>query len=354
MITAIETLTVKTLNATPTVIIFLLSLTVSTLNSAPLRCTFEPKSKITRACALNPYHPTYGSYCSSHHIPTSPQSVEVWLRSQSFLAGLPPSTSITLDALHSPRDPYDKPPYTMHQLAAVAIYSHPRQKASSSEIRDMLKERYPYYTDKKELSETLKHALSSYFLFKRTSRVSTQPGRGGLWELDVLTNPNGRRNRKRGSRQNSASLEEDTYDDFGTGLHAPGMPYPPSELAGPSLPPYPRAENRLYTFSQPSYSVDSPGSEGSSASDTSPGKVPSPEFLAAQNHYLMESQAFALNLRGLETLPRSRSGSPYRSTDNTPSSEESLSYHRRSPSTQRRGLPSRTATPSTSSSPSRS
>ncbi len=88
----------------------------------------------------------------SHHTPTASHSVEVWLRGESFLSGLHPNTPITLDALHSPRDPNDKPPYTMLQLAAVAIYSHPRQKASSSEIRDMLKERYPYYTDKRELS----------------------------------------------------------------------------------------------------------------------------------------------------------------------------------------------------------
>ncbi|KAF8907400.1 hypothetical protein CPB85DRAFT_1152114, partial [Mucidula mucida] len=83
--------------------------------------------------------------------------------------------------------PTERPPYTMMQLASVAIASHPRQRASSAEIRDMLTERFPYFEgtkEQKELGETLKHALSSYCLFKRVPRTATEPGRGGLWELD--------------------------------------------------------------------------------------------------------------------------------------------------------------------------
>lgn len=78
-------------------------------------------------------------------------AMESWLRSQGFLRGLPANIPITLQALQNPKSVEDKPAYTMHQLAAVAIFSHPRQRASSSEIRDMLRERFPYYRDKKEL-----------------------------------------------------------------------------------------------------------------------------------------------------------------------------------------------------------
>ncbi len=35
----------------------------------------------------------------------------------------------------------------MQELAAVAIMSHPKKRASSSEIRDMLMRRYRYFDD---------------------------------------------------------------------------------------------------------------------------------------------------------------------------------------------------------------
>ncbi|KIY65671.1 hypothetical protein CYLTODRAFT_456087 [Cylindrobasidium torrendii FP15055 ss-10] len=112
---------------------------------------------------------------------------EAWLRRQGFLRSLPPHLPITLGALQDARNIEEKPPYTMHQLAAVAIFSHPDHCASSADIREMLKERFPYFRDKRELVETLKHALSSYALFKRTKGSKNRRGRGGLWVLDVNT-----------------------------------------------------------------------------------------------------------------------------------------------------------------------
>lgn len=73
--------------------------------------------------------------------------IQAWLRQQDFLSALTPEAPIHLDALLSAREDYDRPPYTMNQLAAVAIASHPRQKASSAEIRDMLMNRYPYFRE---------------------------------------------------------------------------------------------------------------------------------------------------------------------------------------------------------------
>ncbi|KIY63005.1 winged helix DNA-binding domain-containing protein, partial [Cylindrobasidium torrendii FP15055 ss-10] len=91
-----------------------------------------------------------------------------------------------------------RPPYSMYQLIAVAIYSHPLKRARASEIRKLLGERFPYFVEnKKELGETLKHALSSYELFHRVERASGDKERGCQWELDVRTNPCGRRTRTR-------------------------------------------------------------------------------------------------------------------------------------------------------------
>lgn len=175
--------------------------------------------------------PDHAAYPLSHHQVehqnfSSSLNVETYLRQQDYLRGLPPTLPVHLNSLQNGRDPTERPPYTMMQLASVAIASHPRQRASSAEIRDMLTERFPYFEGTKEqkelgvsfssqntftichlltsLQETLKHALSSYCLFKRVPRTATEPGRGGLWELDVITNPGGKRTRRGGSSEGAS------------------------------------------------------------------------------------------------------------------------------------------------------
>ncbi|KAF8909182.1 hypothetical protein CPB85DRAFT_1435759 [Mucidula mucida] len=162
-----------------------------------------------------PQH-THGHNYPQSHIPQPAYQVELYLRSQAYLRGLPANVPVHLDSLQNPKIYTDRPPYTMQELAAVAIMSHPKKRASSSEIRDMLMRRYRYFNDNpKELGETLKHELSSSYLFKRVERTVSEPGRGGLWELDVLTNPDGRRPRHRGSGEGTQSPEFSTMgDDF--------------------------------------------------------------------------------------------------------------------------------------------
>ncbi|KAK0224643.1 hypothetical protein EDD85DRAFT_740595, partial [Armillaria nabsnona] len=122
---------------------------------------------------------------------------------------LPRGTPVRLESLTDPRDRAGRPPYTIIQLAAAAIYSHPHQKASTAEIRAALVARFEYFQQNEGTlkvrpnvtiafvnTETLKHALSSHDLFRNMGRTVTEPGRGGLWAIDI-TNPEGRRPRKR-------------------------------------------------------------------------------------------------------------------------------------------------------------
>ena len=84
---------------------------------------------------------------------------EAWLRQQSFLATFPAELPLHLNYLQDPTTWGSRPPYSMHQLAAIAILSHPRKRARSAEIRDMLQQRYPYFRENgKELG------VSDYFL----------------------------------------------------------------------------------------------------------------------------------------------------------------------------------------------
>ncbi|KAK0234076.1 hypothetical protein IW262DRAFT_1452624 [Armillaria fumosa] len=121
---------------------------------------------------------------------------------------LPRGTPVRLENLTNPRDRAGRPPYTIIQLAAAAIYSHPHQKASTAEIRAALLARFEYFQENEgTLKETLKHALSSHDLFKNIGRTVTEPGRGGLWAIDI-TNPEGRRPRKRGTRSTQSPSDE--------------------------------------------------------------------------------------------------------------------------------------------------
>ncbi|KAK0184675.1 hypothetical protein F5146DRAFT_1125610 [Armillaria mellea] len=121
---------------------------------------------------------------------------------------LPRGTPVHLENLTHPRDRTGRPPYTIIQLAAAAIYSHPHQKASTAEIRAALVARFEYFKQNEDtLKESLKHALSSYNLFRNIGRTGTEPGRGGLWAIDI-TNPEGRRARKRTPRSTRPPSDE--------------------------------------------------------------------------------------------------------------------------------------------------
>ncbi|PBK76325.1 hypothetical protein ARMSODRAFT_998947 [Armillaria solidipes] len=121
---------------------------------------------------------------------------------------LPRGTPVRLENLTDPRDRAGRPPYTIIQLAAAAIYSHPHQKASTAEIRAALVARFEFFQQNEgTLKETLKHALSSHDLFRNMGRTVTEPGRGGLWAIDI-TNPEGRRARKRTGRSSQSPSSE--------------------------------------------------------------------------------------------------------------------------------------------------
>ncbi|KAK0230985.1 hypothetical protein IW262DRAFT_1453908 [Armillaria fumosa] len=119
------------------------------------------------------------------------------------ILNLPAHTLIHLSSLRDSRDSAGRPPYSIPQLAAVAIYSNPRDRASAAEIRKALMDRFEYFRhNESQLKETLKHALSHHSLFHRAPRASTERGKGGFWYLD-LSNPFGSRPRRRTVRHDS-------------------------------------------------------------------------------------------------------------------------------------------------------
>ncbi|KAK0191152.1 hypothetical protein F5146DRAFT_1137946 [Armillaria mellea] len=114
---------------------------------------------------------------------------------------------IHLSSLRDARDRAGRPPYSIPQLAAVAIYSNPRDRASAAEIRKALMDRFEYFRhNESQLKETLKHALSHHSLFHRVPRASTERGKGGFWYLD-LSNPFGSRPRRRTVRRDDAPVK---------------------------------------------------------------------------------------------------------------------------------------------------
>ncbi|KAK0206351.1 hypothetical protein DFS33DRAFT_1381463 [Desarmillaria ectypa] len=150
----------------------------------------------------------------------SPKDVHLTGYSDSSKSGIPDAGSflrnvlnipahipIHLSSLRDPRDKAGRPPYSIPQLAAVAIYSNPRNKTSAAEIRQVLMDRFEYFRhNESQLKETLKHALSHHLLFQRAPRAHTEPGKGGFWYLEV-SNPRSSRSHQRTARRNSFPIK---------------------------------------------------------------------------------------------------------------------------------------------------
>ncbi|KAK0490821.1 hypothetical protein IW261DRAFT_1434273 [Armillaria novae-zelandiae] len=189
------------------------------------------------------------------------------------ILNIPAHTPIHLSSLRDPRDRAGRPPYSIPQLAAVAIYSNQRDRASAAEIRKALTDRFEYFRhNESQLKETLKHALSHHSLFHRAPRTSKERGKGGFWYLD-LSDPFGSRPRRRTVRHDGASAKHSrTVLDTSDG-----------SLARPqrSLPAQADIETTLSTHSLVC-ATDSP-----SCSDSYGETSDSPTFLAAD--YMLQS-----------------------------------------------------------------
>ncbi|SJL01786.1 uncharacterized protein ARMOST_05109 [Armillaria ostoyae] len=191
------------------------------------------------------------------------------------ILNIPAHAPIHLSSLRDPRDSAGRPPYSILQLAAVAIYSNPRDKASAAEIRQALMDRFEYFRyNESQLKETLKHALSHHSLFHRAPRASTERGKGGFWCLDV-SNPFGSRPRRRTVRRDSAPVKHSrTIQDTSDRILAPRQR---------SLPARADRETTLSTHSLV-YATDSPP-----YSDSFGENSYSPTFLAMD--YMLQSHS---------------------------------------------------------------
>lgn len=58
---------------------------------------------------------------------------------------IPDGMPIDLDALPHPDNPDKRPPYTLNNLAQLAIYSYPRHKATLHEIRTAIQDRFSFF-----------------------------------------------------------------------------------------------------------------------------------------------------------------------------------------------------------------
>ncbi|KAK0199557.1 hypothetical protein DFS33DRAFT_1400655 [Desarmillaria ectypa] len=114
------------------------------------------------------------------------------------LVHIPLNAPIHLSSLIDEPIRHSRPGYTIIQLAAVAIYGSRDGRATSGQIRNALMTRWEYFRlNDKALAATLKHALSANALFQRHKPLPTDVGqKGDFWVVDV-TNPTGRRARKR-------------------------------------------------------------------------------------------------------------------------------------------------------------
>lgn len=58
---------------------------------------------------------------------------------------IPKGVEVNLYALPDPKNNDERPAYTLHDLAMLAIYGYPRHKASLQEIRAAIQQRYPFF-----------------------------------------------------------------------------------------------------------------------------------------------------------------------------------------------------------------
>ncbi|KAF8909153.1 hypothetical protein CPB85DRAFT_1176517, partial [Mucidula mucida] len=95
--------------------------------------------------------------------------------------------------------PDKRPPYTLNNLAQLAIYSYPRHKATLHEIRTAIQDRFSFFkgSNQKKFNGSLRHLLSFHSIFAKLPRHPTEPGPGEYWTLDITHAFETKRPRKR-------------------------------------------------------------------------------------------------------------------------------------------------------------
>ncbi|KAK0493439.1 hypothetical protein EDD18DRAFT_420493 [Armillaria luteobubalina] len=123
---------------------------------------------------------------------------EAFLREQ---FSIPPNVAVNLDALPDP-PPGMRPNYTNSQLARLAIYGHPRHRATLDQLLKAIENRFEWYRNgNKSWRGSIRHLLSLESLYVKAGREKTDLGSGSYWTLDVR-NPKGmKRLRKRARRR---------------------------------------------------------------------------------------------------------------------------------------------------------
>ncbi|PBK85512.1 winged helix DNA-binding domain-containing protein, partial [Armillaria gallica] len=119
---------------------------------------------------------------------------EAFLREQ---FGIPPNVAVNLDALLDP-PPGVRPNYTNSQLARLAIYGHPRHRATLDQLLKAIENRFEWYRkENKSWRGSIRHLLSLESLYVKVGREKTDPGSGSYWTLDIRDPKGMKRLRKR-------------------------------------------------------------------------------------------------------------------------------------------------------------
>lgn len=190
------------------------------------------------------YPPSTISSHSSHYpltlnpteLDTSNEAVDRFLRNK---WSIPPDQPVDLSIIADPLDG-SRPQQTLQQLVELAIISSPSRKLSLQEIYAVLIERFTWFRENSKsehwkvsslgsvyqitdpVQGSIRHMLSLQGIFHNTARSITEPGKGGHWTLDVITQPNRtKRPRKRRGAKNSRGGGDDDSEGYGSRRASP-------------------------------------------------------------------------------------------------------------------------------------
>ncbi|PBK70240.1 hypothetical protein ARMSODRAFT_1018331 [Armillaria solidipes] len=132
---------------------------------------------------------------------------EAFLREQ---FSIPPNVAVNLDALPDP--PLGvRPNYTNSQLARLAIYGHPRHRATLDQLLKAIENRFEWYRkENKSWRGSIRHLLSLESLYVKVGREKTDPGSGSYWTLDVR-DPKGMKRLRKRTRRRACEHKQNTY-----------------------------------------------------------------------------------------------------------------------------------------------
>ncbi|KAK0186183.1 hypothetical protein F5146DRAFT_172309 [Armillaria mellea] len=151
------------------------------------------------------------SHVESHAHREEVPDAEAFLREQ---FSIPPNVAVNLDALPDP-PPGMRPNYTNSQLARLAIFGHPRHRATLDQLLRAIENRFEWYRKgNKSWRGSIRHLLSLESLYVKVCREKTDLGSGSYWTLDVR-NPKGMKRLRKRTPRRACEHKQNPYPTLG-------------------------------------------------------------------------------------------------------------------------------------------